>query len=321
MRIPRGREFRGRRGWGWGGGGGGEGHQPGVHDPCPRRRLPLRALVAVEESDVLLEELAEFGVREPDLTARVGEVVGGALALKPFEELDVGRVGVVVQLVHDEPHLRGLTAAGQKAPVAGDGPPPALPARAVALGLLDEAVPGEFAQVVTGGAGVQAEAARQDRGGGWAVEGEVLKDLLPPRLRQRLERGEIRDLGTAGLLCHAYTFACAQIPVHWSAPASSGWGYPPPRAGEARFPQLRRVSGGWTKRRGSRTRQRPRSGDRGRVRLRRRVARAPGWRCEPWPRAGGSPLWGCANPGKNLSTSRTGRPRSRPRLPGPGGRL
>lgn len=209
-----------RRGWGWGGGGGGEGHQAGMHDTRPHRRLPLRALVAVEQGDVLLEELAEFGVREPDLAAGVGEVVGGALALKPFEELDVGRVGLVVQLVHDEPHLRALTAAGREAPVAGDGPPPALAARAVALGLLDEAVPGELAQVVAGGAGVQAEAARQDRGRGRAVECEVLKDLLPPRLRQRLERGEIRDLGTAGFLCHAYTFACAQMSVHWSAPAS-----------------------------------------------------------------------------------------------------
>lgn len=60
-----------------------------------------------------------------------------------------------------------------------------------------------------------------DDGDGGEGQGEA------PGVRQ------IRDLGPARCVCHAYTLACAHIPVHWndipvlwSAPASWGWGHP-----------------------------------------------------------------------------------------------
>ncbi|MFD0513422.1 hypothetical protein ACFQ0Q_30005 [Streptomyces aureus] len=211
-----------------------EGEQAGQDGACAVRCLAVGALVAVEEVDELLEERAEFGQREPDRAARVGEGVGPLpqvlpLPLEPLEEFEVGGVREVVQLVHDEPGFGVLAAPGREAAVTRDGSPPALtPTHAPALGraLLGESVAGQLTQVVAGGAGVHPEVAGQHRGGRGAVEGEVLEDLLAAGLSQRLQSAEIAQLlaaggsGGAGFRCHAYTLACAHIPVHCGDQAS-----------------------------------------------------------------------------------------------------
>ena len=188
--------------------------------------LRLAALEGVEEGDNLL------GVIAPGLAVRVavedrehlvveraqlvgGQLVpaiGGGCRRSPWP-VPVGELGVPALepalILGDQLAPEGTVRLDQPAVVGVErpldalvrGPPPALaPAVAVRV-VLDEAVLGEDAQVVAGGAARLAEPARQLRGGGGAVPVERADQADSQRMGDRAK--ELGVVDVAELRAHA----------------------------------------------------------------------------------------------------------------------
>src|SRR5215217_3658549 len=161
----------------------------------------------------MFEEGGQLLHSHADGSTRVGKGVAPIAWLRQFglhadEYLEVVGEAASVHLVDDGACFRALLAAARKAQVVPDRTPPSFPPPGAFWQFLDEPVPCELAQVITGCSRVPAQIACEPSGGRGPLPVELLQNRLAASVRERLAGPHIGHLfraGTSAFVSHVRT--------------------------------------------------------------------------------------------------------------------